>query len=150
MLTALFRLSSQILPNNSEFAYYRPSVAYINAGVAFNILRCGQRHLITDCHFIDNNTTTIFNTSFVATELMAEIDSLKKDNEDLRHKVLTLAAHSSPDDIFHALCEDSLVKEGFSAIKEAMIEEASRTSLMKFSESVKLIDECIKEKHCED
>lgn len=133
-------------------------MAYINAGVTFNILRCGQRHLVTDCHFIDNDTTTIFNTSFVATELIAEIDTLKRDNDELRNKVLTLAAHSNTDDLINTLSTDKLVIEGIASIENVLKQEeilgilqgSTQSELMNFSQGAKLIEECTKEQHCEN
>lgn len=64
------------------------SSAYLNMGVRMGILLCGERRLVTDCHFhSEEEGLIIFQNTLVATDMVHEYDNMKGELISLRELV---------------------------------------------------------------
>lgn len=92
MLKEYFNLSIGLYGDpkcQSSFEYFNPTTPYINLGVILGVLLCGERRIITDCHYHSKRGLVIFNNTLVANDIITDLENLKKDNSELREELDT-------------------------------------------------------------
>jgi hypothetical protein len=74
---------------NSSLEYFAPTLPYINLAVILGVLLCGERRLITDCHYHGGKKLVIFPNTLVANDIIKDFEKLKTENSDLLEELQT-------------------------------------------------------------
>jgi len=148
LLKSLYGQSNAFDKKHEAFEYFQPTIPYINVGVTFGLLLCGQRRLETDIHYHFEGNLIIFKTSLVADSLLKEIETLKKEKETLITSLKDVAYYK--DHYFDESKSGEIVEKECAAPIGALKDYGPKPQpSIDLSEFGKLLAECIKDETSE-